>query len=96
MADNGDYQRRDRGMNPLVAGIIGVIIGAVTSATAIFFSRKENRDKVKQKAGELKSKGGQVVDQIKSKAREMKETTREKAGQAQEEAKKEANKPPRR
>lgn len=48
MADNNNG-----GINPVAAGLVGVVVGAA----AVVMADKKNRDKVMKKAHELKKQG---------------------------------------
>lgn len=60
----GDYDR-NRGGGNFAAAFMGMIIGAVGAATAIFVSRKENRDMLKDRVDELRIKGQRAAGELK-------------------------------
>lgn len=57
MTDTEDKNK----INPVVAGVIGAAAGAA----AALLSRKENREKVRKAAEDMKVKGGQAVRKLK-------------------------------
>ncbi len=77
-------------------GLVSFISGAIAGAAAVFFSRKDNREKAKEtvdgaveKAKEVK-KG--LKEEIAAKQKKVKEKTAKKARQAAKKAKKAAKK----
>ncbi len=63
----------------LGAAFMGMVVGAIGAATAIFLSRKENQERIREKAHELRIRGQKAGEELRrgvEKAREevMKET----------------------
>lgn len=48
----------------LMAGIVGMVVGALAGAAAVFLSDEENREKVGKVAGEVKDRGTVVLKDI--------------------------------
>ena len=64
------------GMNPVVAGIAGVVAGGMAVAAAVVMSDKKNQKKAKEiwngAKGQVKEKVGQLVENVKQKIDEKK------------------------
>ncbi|KKP55862.1 MAG: hypothetical protein UR50_C0015G0010 [Parcubacteria group bacterium GW2011_GWC1_34_10] len=55
-------------INPIVAGIAGVVAGGMAVAAAVLMSDKKNQKKVKEAFADAKDKVTDYVDTIKSKS----------------------------
>lgn len=55
-----------KSVNPIVAGIAGVVAGGVAVAAALVMSDKKNQKKVKDAFGDAKEKVTEYIDAIKS------------------------------
>ena len=64
------------GMNPVVAGIAGVVAGGMAVAAAVVMSDKKNQKKAKEiwngAKGQVTEKVGQLVENVKQKIDEKK------------------------
>jgi hypothetical protein len=58
-------------INPVAAGIVGAVIGAVGTAAAMTLSDPENRKKVSERFGEMTSKGSKALEDLKKRSTKM-------------------------
>lgn len=63
MTNNNDSKKKKAGINPIVAGAAG----AAVAVGAYVLSKKENREKVKAKAQELKTKAENLRKDLEAK-----------------------------
>lgn len=61
----------DKGMNPAVAGAVGVAVGAAVGVAAAELADKDKREAVAEKVGELKEQGQQMYSDLKDKIAEV-------------------------
>ena len=67
-----------RGQSPLSAGITGALIGVIVGATAVFFSDKKNRDKVKEAIIDFEDHTNQKLEELKLAANSANEESKKK------------------
>lgn len=79
---------KSRGMSPFTAGLVGAIIGAIGSAVAIILSKPENRQKLKEKANDLRERGEKALEEMRHKAEEVEDEARERIEEGKEEVEK--------
>lgn len=83
MSDDRDR----RGMSPFAAGFLGAIIGAIGTAVAIVLSKPENREKLRNKAEELRAKGEKTWEELKQKSGEIENKIRKETEKRGEDVK---------
>lgn len=71
MANNTDEDSK-KGVNPMIAGLAGVAVGAAVGAGAIVLSDEKNRKKLEKVLGELKDQGFKVLDIVQKEADHVK------------------------
>lgn len=69
--------------------LIALLMGAAIGAAGLYLSKKENRDKVKGKFDEMKSKGSDTVDELKQKGSEGLEKLQDKLAEGKNKAEQE-------
>lgn len=57
-----------KGVNPLAAGAMGAVVGAVAGAAAVAMTDEENRKKVTKAINKLKTEGNKRLSQIRQRA----------------------------
>ncbi len=57
--------RNNGGTSPLSAGLLGVIIGAMAGASAVFFSDRSNREKVRDAVLDMEARANLKLDELK-------------------------------
>lgn len=62
---------KNHGVNPLVAGIAGVVAGGMAVAAAVAMSDKKNQEKMKEAWTDTKEKVTDYMDTIKQKSEPM-------------------------
>lgn len=56
--------RRNNGPSPLSAGLFGAMIGIMAGATAVFFSDRRNRERVREAVLNIEDQANQKLDEI--------------------------------
>lgn len=67
-----DSEESGKGVNPMIAGLAGVAVGAAAAAGAIVLSDEKNRKKLEKVLGELKSQGFKVLEVVQKEAGHVK------------------------
>lgn len=67
-----DSEESGKGVNPMIAGLAGVAVGAAVGAGAIVLSDDKNRKKLEKVLGELKDQGFKVLDIVQKEAGHVK------------------------
>ncbi len=67
-----DSEDSGRGVNPMIAGLAGVAVGAAAAAGAIVLSDEKNRKKLEKVLGELKDQGFKVLEVVQKEAGHVK------------------------
>lgn len=57
-------EESNKGVNPMIAGLAGVAVGAAAAAGAIVLSDEKNRKKLEKVLGELKDQGFKVLEVV--------------------------------
>ena len=57
--------RNNGGTSPLSAGLMGAIIGVMAGATAVFFSDRRNREKVRDAVLDMEERANLKLDELK-------------------------------
>ncbi|MFA5828790.1 MAG: hypothetical protein WC841_05550 [Candidatus Shapirobacteria bacterium] len=70
--------KNTNGVNPIVAGIAGAVVGGVAVATSMVMSNKKNRDKIKAGLASAKDKTVEYLDEVKKQASDRKSEVKEK------------------
>ncbi len=71
------------------AAFMGMVVGAIGAATAIFLSRKENQDKIKERAHELRIRGQKAGEELRRGVEKAREEVMKETEELEEEIKKE-------
>lgn len=61
-----------KGLDLLLAGTVGAVVGAVGSLVGVFLSDEKNRDKVVKEAKVLKAEGSKKFKELEKKAKLLK------------------------
>lgn len=80
--------RKNQG-GSFTAALVGMVVGAVGAATAIFLSRKENQDKIREKAHDLRIRGQKAGEELRRGVEKAREEAMKGAEELEEEIKKE-------
>lgn len=72
----------------LIAGVVGMVVGALAGAAAVFLSDEENREKVGKVAGEVKTRGNEVLKDIEKGGEKVKQLLSKNASNKNTKAKK--------
>lgn len=75
-------------INPVVAGIAGVVAGGVAVATAIAMNDKKNQEKVKESLDNVKDKSLGYMGDLQKQAKNKKEVFDEKLAEGKDKVKK--------
>ena len=62
---------KNKGMNPVEAGIAGAVVGAAVGATAVVLSEEKNRKMIGKKLNEYREQGQKVYSDLKEKVEEL-------------------------
>lgn len=89
MASDRDERR---GMGTAGGMLIGIVIGAVGAAAAFLMSDKKTREKVKDKAQELREKGEKAFSELRQRAEEEKEEAEKEIEKVKRESKERSRK----
>ena len=56
--------RRDNGPSPFAIGIFSAVIGLMAGATAVFFSDKKNRARVRKSVGDMQNQANSKLEEF--------------------------------
>ena len=73
------HQDMRKGMDPMVAGAIALAGAADGAAATMYFSKEENRNKLRDKAQEMKDKAEHTMEKWKHKGEEAAEDVQKKS-----------------
>lgn len=84
--------KKEGGVNPMIASLAGAAVGAAVGAGAIILSDKKNREKLEKALEGLKKQGFNVLDIVQREADNVRKQIGEKVNEDKKPAKKAAKK----
>lgn len=76
MTDKNIKNQKDTGVNPVIAAMAGAVVAGAAVASAFVLSNKDNQEKIKTKAAEIKSNIKDKNDEVMDKAKKLGKITK--------------------
>lgn len=70
---NDKNDKKEEGVNPMIASLAGAAVGAAVGAGAIILSDKKNREKLEKALAGLKKQGFNVLDIVQKEANKVRD-----------------------